>query len=83
MGTKNNPGAYDCYAAAAPDEPIFILLARDKLAPILVDLWAALRDQHGCEDHPERDHSQKANEARQCAQAMRNYRANPKGENNS
>lgn len=74
MGTKNNPGAYDCYAAAAPDEPMFILLARDPLAPVLVEIWATLRESHGCADHPERSHSSKIAEARECAQAMRRYR---------
>jgi hypothetical protein len=44
MGTKNNPGAFDCYANAAPDEPMFILLARDKHAPTLVWLWALMRE---------------------------------------
>lgn len=40
MSTKNNPGEFDCYAKAEPDEPMFVLLARDPLAPILVRLWA-------------------------------------------
>lgn len=74
MGTKNNPGVYDCYAVAGPDEPMFILLARDPLAPILVELWAALREQHGCANHPQRSHSDKATEARKCAETMREYR---------
>lgn len=43
MGTKNNPGNYDCYANADPDEPMFILLGRDALAPSLVDIWAMIR----------------------------------------
>lgn len=42
MGTKNNPAPYDCYANAEPDEPMFILLARDSRAAILVDLWASM-----------------------------------------
>jgi hypothetical protein len=42
MGTKRNPGAFDCHAAALPDEPLFILLARDPAAPHLVKAWAAL-----------------------------------------
>lgn len=29
MGTKANPGEYDCYDKAEPDEPMFVLLARD------------------------------------------------------
>lgn len=40
MGTKNNPGKFDCYAKADPDEPMFILLGRDPLAPSLVLMWA-------------------------------------------
>ena len=44
MSTKNNPGAYDCYANAEPDEPMFVLLARDELAPRIVAIWAMIRD---------------------------------------
>lgn len=44
MGTKNNPGKYDCYGAAGPDEPTFTLLARDRHAPALIWLWATLRE---------------------------------------
>lgn len=43
MSTKLNPGAYDCYAQALPDEPMFILLARDAYAPILLGDWATHR----------------------------------------
>lgn len=42
MGTKNKPGEYDCYANAEPDEPMFVLLARDELAPLVVRQWASL-----------------------------------------
>jgi len=28
MATKKNPGEFDCYANAGPDEPMFVLLAR-------------------------------------------------------
>ncbi len=53
MGTKNNPGAYDCLAAAEPDEPMFILLARDPSAAWLVEAWLALRadDLRAAESH--------------------------------
>lgn len=44
MGTKNNPGQYDCYANAHPDEPMFVLLGRDPLAGALVRLWCDARD---------------------------------------
>lgn len=43
MGTKSNPSEFDCYERAQPDEPIFVLLARDPIAPVLVRLWAQLR----------------------------------------
>jgi hypothetical protein len=47
MGTKNNPGRFDCYAKAALDEPMFILLGRDPDAPELIRRWAELRRQRG------------------------------------
>jgi hypothetical protein len=67
MGTKNNPGPFDCYANAEPDEPMFILLGRDKHAPLLVELWAALRALNG--ESPE-----KVKEALDCAEAMKSWR---------
>lgn len=47
MGTKNNPGVFDCYGAAEPDEPMFILLGRDPLAGELVRAWAMKRSAMG------------------------------------
>ena len=47
MGTKNNPGAFDCYANADPDEPMFILLGRDRFAPELIRIWACWREHDG------------------------------------
>ena len=67
MGTKNNPGAYDCYDDAGDDEPLFVLLARDPHAPMLVDLWASLRELHA-------GNPSKVKEARDCAMLMRNWR---------
>jgi len=43
MATKVNPGAFDCYANAKDDEPMFVLLARDKAAPAAVRYWALER----------------------------------------
>lgn len=43
MGTKNDPGKFDCYANVEPDEPMFVLLARDRLAGHLVSLWSKMR----------------------------------------
>lgn len=63
MGTKNNPGDFDCYANADPDEPMFILLGRDKHAPTLVWLWAMLREI-------EQEDPEKVAEARDCVEDM-------------
>lgn len=43
MGTKNDPGTYDCYAKLEPDEPYFLLKSTDLVAPYLVRAWAYLR----------------------------------------
>ena len=43
MSTKLNPGNYDCYTNAEPDEEMFVLLARDAFAPDLVRAWAINR----------------------------------------
>lgn len=69
MGTKNNPGQFDCYAHAAPDEPMFHLLGRDKHAFGLVQLWALLRRMDG-------EDEQKVKEAFICSRDMHRYAAN-------
>ena len=43
MATKSNPGRFDCYAAARPDEQMFVLLDRDPIAPFLVSIWSKVR----------------------------------------
>lgn len=67
MGTKNNPGKFDCYANAEPDEPMFILLGRDKHASRLVWEWAELREADG-------EDPTKVAEARECSLAMVRFR---------
>lgn len=66
MGTKNNPGAYDCYANAHPDEPMFVLLGRDKFGASLVELWAAAREADA--EKPD-----KVTESRDVVAAMKNW----------
>lgn len=67
MGTKNNPGKFDCYANALPDEPMFVLLARDPKFFKYVLKWANDRDLDiACGDRPLSD-SDMTKEARQCA----------------
>ena len=68
MGTKASPSKFDCYAKAEPDEPMFVLLARDPLAPILVRLWADLTVG--------RSQPEKTAEARHCAEHMELWRLN-------
>lgn len=67
MGTKNTPGQFDCYANAEPDEPMFILLGRDPVAWMLVDLWAAVRKELG------KTSPQKHQEAIDCAFALEKW----------
>ena len=69
MGTKQNPGEFDCYANAEDDEPMFILLARDPIAADLVRLWAKSRE---LAIRSPRD-ADKAREARRCADAMEEW----------
>jgi len=70
MYTKEEPGRFDCYANAEPDEPMFILLGRDPLAPYVVEMWAYLRRQYeGGQDV----HNDKAQDADKCAAEMKRY----------
>jgi hypothetical protein len=66
VSTKNNPGPNSCYAKAAPDEPMFVLLARDPMAPDLVREWVLRRTLAG--------DTQKIVEALACADAMEQWR---------
>ena len=70
MGTKNNPSKFDCYEKAAPDEPMFILLARDKTAPTVVRIWANIRGFYSRKDND----TLKVKEAKLCAKAMERWR---------
>lgn len=66
MATKNAPGKYDCYSSAHPNEPLFTLLGRDPDAPLLVRIWALLREKRG-------EDSDKVQEALQCAKDMESW----------
>jgi len=55
-----------CLGKAAPDEPVFILRAQDKLAAGLVYRWATQAEQHGCP-------VEKVREARELAEVMGNW----------
>lgn len=47
MGTKSNPGKFDCYAKAKLNEELFTLLERDEHMPHLVRYWAWLKAGNG------------------------------------
>lgn len=63
MSTKNNPGRFDCYSSADPNEEMFHLLGRDRHASALVGLWALIREKEG--EDPEQ-----VAEARECASRL-------------
>lgn len=89
MGTKNDPGEFDCYGKADDAEPLFTLLARDHHAPALVRMWAAVREGDVFEAVEQFNElvkgrqwgvdgwgpSPKTVEAQACADAMEAYRA--------
>jgi hypothetical protein len=66
MGTKANPGRWDCYANAHPDEPMFVLLGRDKFGASLVALWTLAREADG-------ESADKVAETRDCEAAMKQW----------
>jgi len=50
MSTKRNPGLFDCYAKLGPDEPYFVIRAKDPVGPSTVHDWVRRRlgrDGHG------------------------------------
>jgi len=74
MGSKNNPGKFDCYANAMPDEPMFVLLARDPDFSRLVNEWADKRERDiSCGERPKEDCALVI-EARTCAAMGSNWR---------
>ena len=80
MGTKLNPGQFDCFANAEPDEPYFVLLARDLDAPSLVRRWADTRlGAIKLGSKPKSDMPM-VQEALDCADAMVRWRANHREE---
>lgn len=70
MGTKNDPAPFDCYANAEDDEPMFVLLARDRTAPDVLFAWIAHRVREGLNE----PNDPQIVEAAQCAHAMRRWR---------
>ncbi len=66
MGTKQEPGRYDCLEKLYEDEPFFVLRAQDVLADDLVIFWADMAEAQGC-------NPKKVQEARDIAIAMKQW----------
>lgn len=66
---KNPPQG--CLGKAKNDEPIFVLRGQDRLAAVLVDMWAELAALHGCD-------SVKVADAYNVAKAMRDWQRTKK-----
>jgi hypothetical protein len=74
MATKNNPGEFDCYTNALPDEPMFTLLARDKSAPALIRTWCTIRLAEMGSGLRSVEELPQIREAQACADAMDAWR---------
>lgn len=74
MGTKTDPGDYDCYDNALPDEPMFVLLGRDPDAPYLVREWAAVRRERVRRGERPTSDLAMVDEAMECANEMIRWR---------
>lgn len=66
MSTKNNPGQFDCYGNAKPDEEIFIILERDLCAPATIRFWCQERIRQG----KNKPGDMQITEALECARRM-------------
>ena len=79
METKNNPGERSCYVNALPDEPMFVLLARDPDFSRLIMEWSSRRIRDVvCGDRPESD-MELVNDAYNTAAAGAKWRRNNMG----
>ncbi len=74
MGTRRNPGRFDCYLNAKEDEPMFILLARDPIAPLIIELWCFYRSLLVWSKIKPKTDLEMVAEARMCAEEMTKWR---------
>lgn len=63
--------AHSCLSRAREDEPVFVLLARDVVAPDVIEYWAQQRIEAG-KNKPD---DPQIKEAFEMADAMRRYRS--------
>jgi hypothetical protein len=78
MGTKNNPGQFDCYSKADGDEPIFVLRGKDPVAAGLVREWVHQRIvfELATKKKVTPEFQEKLSEALKVALDMEDYRIN-------
>lgn len=74
MGTKTEPGEHDCYGEALPDEPMFVLLARDPDFKDVVEYWAWKRLHRYVHSNMESGDEAQIEEAMKCAAAGDRWR---------
>lgn len=79
METKANPNPNGCLAKALSDEPFFVLLARDLIAPTVIRAWADRRAQLGVVGDRRQD-AEQLQEALETADAMEKWREEHDGE---
>lgn len=79
MGTKLVPDELDCYLRAKDDEPMFILLARDKAAPAQIREWVAQREAAAKEHGRSRHDLDQLKNALQIADDMEKWRVDNYG----
>lgn len=73
METLTNLDPRGCLSKALPDEPFFVLLARDPSAPAAIVRWADLRAARAVEEEGRQD-AQQLTEAFDIAEAMQAWR---------
>jgi hypothetical protein len=71
MGSKLKPGDYDAYNMALPDEPMFVLIARDPSAPNMLRIWSDTRRKlvHARAEAGDIDDAAFAEGLRKCSEA--------------
>lgn len=76
--TKANPGASSCYRKALPDEPMFVLLARDRCAPDAIRAWADDRTKRAIEEDWS-ENAERISDALETADIMERWRTEHDG----
>lgn len=75
MGTKNDPGEFDCYAKLLPDEPYFLIRAKDPVGAATVREWCRLREEANVKP----DDEARIAVAERCAEWMEQWREKHEG----